>query len=75
MRYLVIATRPTQFMRMGWDTRAEQTSCARLYARQGWRVAIADCETELHERIVDKLYNYRKDDERACSRISIFPIK
>lgn len=44
IRYIVIATRPNQYMRMGWDTKADQLSCARLYASQGWTVELVEEE-------------------------------
>ena len=42
MRYFVIATRPMQWMRMGWDTKSEQLSCAKLYQSQGWTIELSD---------------------------------
>ena len=68
-RFVVIARAPGRFVKMGWPTQAEQVSCADRYARLGYHVAMADCPTDVHHRIIDGLYRMQ-DDERACTRIS-----
>jgi hypothetical protein len=44
MRYIVIATRLNQYMRMGWDTMWEQLACAERYWNQGWTIELMEEE-------------------------------
>jgi hypothetical protein len=71
-RFVVIARAPGRFVKMGWPTQAEQISCANRYASQGYHVAMADCPTDMHHRLIDNLHR-EQGEERACTRIIAYP--